>query len=171
MKFVLVPILASVVIFVALLLLTSPATLKHGRTDLVDLSSSPLFMFLALNFIVLAILLGSPNPTDHEVGRRFSFSFNEEVRVDDIDADENEVYVDEGKDEDSDHSNDEVTSDGYEEDDDDSGSDGEIGWCNDEDGDEAPEKDEDGDNNLEKRSEDFIARVIKGWWEERVRED
>ncbi|KAI3410231.1 uncharacterized protein J3R85_018926 [Psidium guajava] len=171
MKFVLVPILASTVIFVAVLLLTSMATSKHGRTDFVDLSSSPLFVFFALNFVVLAILLGSHSPNHREIERRFSFSLNEEIRVDDTHADENEAPIDDGGYEDGGHSNDDVISDGYEEDDDDSGSDGEIGWCNDEDDDEASKKDEDGDNNLEKRSEDFIARVIKGWWEERVRED
>ncbi|KAL3743183.1 hypothetical protein ACJRO7_018478 [Eucalyptus globulus] len=171
MKFVLVPILASLLIFVAVLLLTLLTTSKLERTNFVDLSSSPVFVFLVINFIVLAILLGSLSPTDHEVERRFSLPFNEEVWVNDAEDDENEVHIDGGEDEDDGHPDDDVTSDGYEEDDDDSGSDGEIGWYNDEDGDEASEKDEDGDNNLEKRSEDFIARVMKGWWEERMRED
>ncbi|KAF8032899.1 hypothetical protein BT93_D1704 [Corymbia citriodora subsp. variegata] len=171
MKFVFEPILASALIFVVVLLLTLLTTSKLECTDLVDLSSSPLFVFLALNFIFLAILLGSHSPTDHEVERRFSFSFNEEVWVDDADEDENEVHIDDSEDEDDGHSDDNVTSDGYEEDDDDNGSDGEIGWYNDEDSDEASEKDEDGNNNLEKRSEDFIARIVKGWWEERMTED
>lgn len=172
MKFVLVPILASALIFVAVLLLISLTTSKLKRTNLVDPSSTSLFVFLALNFIVLAILLGSHSHTDHAVERRLSFSFDEEVRVDDpADEDENEVHTDDSEDEDDGRSNDDVTSDGYEEDDDDSGSNGEIGWSNDEDGDEAFEKDEDGDINLEKRSEDFIARVTKGWREERMNED
>ena len=51
-------------------------------------------------------------------------------------------------------------SDGYEEDDDDSGSDDEVGW----------EDEERYDDNLQKRIEDFIAKVTNGWKEEKLRE-
>ena len=51
-------------------------------------------------------------------------------------------------------------SDGYNEDDDDNGSDDEVGWG---------DMDEH-NSNLEKRIEDFIDKVNKGWKEERLRD-
>ncbi|KAJ8767593.1 hypothetical protein K2173_018151 [Erythroxylum novogranatense] len=117
--------------------------------------SSPLFIFSLFNAIILFIVLGNHRPSGDEVEEFFQYSSQSSF------ADDYGDYVkDDNGGSDMEDDNEDRSefdgSDGYDEDDDDDGSEGEVGW----------EDDEEPDENLESRIEDFIAKVIKGWREE-----
>ncbi|KAJ9147792.1 hypothetical protein P3X46_029913 [Hevea brasiliensis] len=146
-------------------LIVSPALvfliLSLAATLVLNFSSS-LFLFSMFNTIILAVVFGNCRPSVEEVdGAWYSFQSSYEDGQDSYDN----IVKDEDNDSDVDDDDDQrenYFSDGYDEDDDDSGSDGEIGWEDD---------DEEIDDNLQRRIEDFIAKVNKGWREEWLREN
>lgn len=169
MKIVLVPILSSVIVLsVAFLLVGLRSASDDRNLNLVGSSlSSPLFVFSVFNVIVIAVLLVSHNPGEYEAGVGIISLDGEEAYGGDADKcggqHDGDGYGCGGADEDTSDSDQSVDSDGYDEDDDDdSGSEHDTGW--------EDEEEQDGDGDLEKRIEDFIDNVIKGWREERMKE-
>lgn len=119
--------------------------------------SSTLFLFSMLNTVILAVVVGSYRPSVEEGdGGWYSFqSWYEEVE-DAYDKDE-----DYDSDDDDDYEKENDFSDGYDRDDE-GDRDGEIGWEDD---------DEEEDDNLQRRIEEFIAKVNRGWRDEWLREN
>ncbi|XP_012087235.1 secreted acidic protein 1A [Jatropha curcas] len=133
--------------------------------------SSQFFLFSLFNTLVLSIIiLGSnrPSSTDEIDGAWF---YSHQDQNDDMFHYTNNIkdeYKNHGDDDsdDDDCRKENYFSDGYDEDDDDSSSDGEVGWDDDDE-----EEEEVIDENLQRRIEDFIAKVNKGWREEWLREN
>ncbi|KAJ4712883.1 hypothetical protein OWV82_015049 [Melia azedarach] len=140
-----IPISVIVILLVAAILV-----LKYS------LLSSPFFLFSLFNIIIFAIMVASYRPYTYEVDELFPFFCgSDELGVDTHDN------IKEYSDEDDEDCGDEYHgSDGYDEDDDDNGSEGEVGW----------EDEEGSDGNLQKRIEDFIAKVNDRWREEKLRD-
>ncbi|KAB2622549.1 phosphopantothenoylcysteine decarboxylase subunit VHS3 [Pyrus ussuriensis x Pyrus communis] len=173
MMFVGVPRPIFLLLFLASALVLSYFLQSISRRDL-QFSSNPLFVFSLFNIIIGAIIVGNHRPSSGEADDAISFVYHsyelEEDGADDSEDAKSDKYSSlEGCDHCRDHvdDNDDGESEdgdfdfeGYEEDDDDNGSDDEIGWG---DMDEY-------DCNLEKRIEDFIDKVNKGWREERLRD-
>ncbi|TQD81699.1 hypothetical protein C1H46_032751 [Malus baccata] len=141
MRFVGVPTPIFLLLFLASLLVLSYFLQSISQRNL-HFSSNPPFVFLLFNIIIVAIIVGNHRPSFVEVDDIISFVYHSYELEEDGAGDA------------------EDTKNGYDEDDDDNGSEGEIGW---------------GDMdeyyyNLEKRIEDFIDKVNKGWREERVRD-
>lgn len=142
MKLVGIPILVFLVLCLAAILI-------------LDISS-PFFLYPLFNIIILVIIFGSYRPYVDKVDGVFP-SFPDEVGDDVYD---NIRDGSDNSDDDDDYKQN-YGSDGYEEDDDDNGSDGEIGW----------QDDEEFDDNLERRIEEFIAKVNTGWKEEQLEDN
>ncbi|XP_009373368.2 secreted acidic protein 1A [Pyrus x bretschneideri] len=173
MMFVGVPRPIFLLLFLASALVLSYFLQSISRRDL-QFSSNPLFVFSLFNIIIGAIIVGNYRPSSGEADDAISFVYHsyelEEDGADDsADAKSDKYSSLEGCDHCRDHvddnddgesEDDDFDFEGYEEDDDDSGSDDEIDWG---DMDEY-------DCNLEKRIEDFIDKVNKGWREERLRD-
>ncbi|KAM2504226.1 hypothetical protein PS1_038166 [Malus domestica] len=159
MRFDGVPTPIFLLLFLASLLVLSYFLQSISRRNL-HFSSNPPFVFLLVNIIIVAIIVGNHRPSSVEADDIISFVYHSyELEEDGAGYDKCSDHVDDndgGESESDDH----FDSDGYDEDDDDNGSEGEIGWG---DMDEY-------DYNLEKRIEDFIDKVNKGWREERVRD-
>ncbi|KAM2034984.1 hypothetical protein ACFX16_038135 [Malus domestica] len=134
MRFDGVPTPIFLLLFLGSLLVLSYFLQLISRRNL-HFSSNPPFVFLLVNIIIVAIIVGNHRPSSVEADDIISFAYHSYELEED-------------------------GADGYDEDDDDNGSKGEIGWG---DMDEY-------DYNLEKRIEDFIDKVNKGWREERVRD-
>lgn len=161
MKLVLVPVLSFFIAISVAFLLVGLRSASDRRSFPDSSLFSPLSVFLVFNVIVVAVLLASHMPGAYE-GGLFVLPLDEEEGCcgdsgkykprSDGDGD---GYGCGGADRD-------IDSDGNNEDGNDSGSKDNTGW--------EDEEEQEGDDNLEKRIEDFIDKVVKGWREEMMKE-
>lgn len=120
-----------------------------------------IFVFSVFNVISFVVLVRGyrPSSDEFEASVPFVFTLYDDYGDDHKDKHYDDYFYDEDDDDDQSAYH---GSDGYdEEDDDDYGSDDEIGWNDDDDYDNNEQ-----DYDLERRVEDFIAKVIAGWKEE-----
>lgn len=163
MKLVLVPVLSFFIAISVAFLLVGLRSASDRRSFPDSSLFSPLSVFLVFNVIVVAVLLASHMPGAYE-GGLFVLPLDEEEGCcgdsgkykprSDGDGD-GDGYGCGGADRD-------IDSDGNNEDGNDSGSKDNTGW--------EDEEEQEGDDNLEKRIEDFIDKVVKGWREEMMKE-
>ena len=149
MKLVCSPIPARIILCVlALLVLKSLSTLISKHCNL-EFSYSPLSLFILFNAITVALIVGSHNPSIDEFDGVFSYlcslyevgaSFDNTEECSDVNVFEDDT----------------CGSDGYHGDDE---GDTDDSW-----------HDEEEYDDLQKRIEDFIAKVNNGWREERLKE-
>lgn len=139
---------------------SSPSILECE--NLLGSSFSVVLMVFVFNTMIFAFLVKGYMPSYEEFDN-FDWSLPFQLMVDGM-KEEHEEYrcnnIDTGDDDD----NDDYCypcSDGYNEDDDDDSSDEEVGWAD----------EEQDDDDLDKRIEEFIAKVNKGWREEWLREN
>ncbi|XVF52720.1 hypothetical protein PTKIN_Ptkin05aG0041000 [Pterospermum kingtungense] len=138
---------------VALLVLKSLSTWISKHCNL-EFSISPVSLFILFNAITVAVIVGSHKPSSiDEFDGVYSYLCSlYEVGASFDDSEEcSDVYV---------FQDDTCGSDGYHEDDDD-----------DDDMDDSLCDEEYDDDDLQKRIEDFIAKVNNGWREERLKEE
>ncbi|ONI06794.1 hypothetical protein PRUPE_5G081400 [Prunus persica] len=169
MRVVGVPGTVFLLLFMAAALVLS-SLLQSISKESLHFSSNPLFVFSLFNIIIVAIIVGSHRSSSGEVDSIIPFLYHQYEPEEDADNDVEDTKSDkylnlDGYENGSDCVDDEsedysFDSDGYNEDDDDNGSDDEVGWG---------DMDEH-NSNLEKRIEDFIDKVNKGWKEERLRD-
>lgn len=158
MKIVRAPILGRLFLcVVALLILKSLSTSITKHCNL-EFSNNPLYLFILFNAIIIAVIVGSHKPPIDEFDGVFPYlsfvyeagaSFDNTDEFSDIDVFEDDT----------------CSSDGYQEDDDDDDDDDKE-----EDTDDSWYDEEEYGDDLQKRIEDFIAMVNKGWREERLEE-
>lgn len=157
-------------LFLAAVLVLTSLFQSISKQRNLQFSSNPLFVFSLFNIIIFAIIVGDHRPSTEDVGGILPFQCDEDAS-DDREDDDSGKHCDmdgyvhgseevDDQDDESEEDEGDYDSDGYHEDDDDNGSNDEIGWG---DTDES-------DDNLERRVEDFIDRVYKGWREERLRD-
>ncbi|OMO80926.1 hypothetical protein COLO4_23851 [Corchorus olitorius] len=130
-------------IAVALLFLKFLFTINTKHYNLV-LSNTPLLSFILFNSIIVAIIVGSHKPSIDEINGSFPYmydSFDITQEYSDVDDFEDDIH----------------SLDGYQEDEED---DMDDGWSD----------EEEFDDDLQKRIEDFIAKVNNGWREERLKD-
>ena len=142
-------------------LYSSLSILECGK--LLGSSFSVVLMVFAFNTLIFAFLVRGYSRSYDEFDD-FDWSSPFILSVDGMEEKHVEDrcnYIDSSdSDNDDDYNN--PCSDGYNEDDDDDGTDEEIGWTDEE---------QDDDDDLNKRIEEFIAKVNKGWREEWLREN
>lgn len=142
---------------------SSPSFSRHCNRES---SFGPLLLFLVFNTLLVTLIIGSHKSPPNEDGKGMPFSchfYGVGSVYDDAGTILKENY-DAEDDEEDEGDGDGCASDGYYEDDDDNGSD-------DDDNDDWDDCRNEYDENLERRIEDFIAKVNKGWREERLMED
>ncbi len=150
-----VNILIPLILFSAAILVLNLWSANHQQHKPLRFSSSPLLVYSVFNMIIIVILIGNYRPSSEEVDGAMPpflpLYEGEKDTQDDtgnyIDHEDEENHGSDGNDKDDD-------------DDDDGSGDDEICW----------QDEEEYDNNLERRIEDFIAKVNEEWRKERLRE-
>ncbi|XP_021279466.1 coiled-coil domain-containing protein 1-like [Herrania umbratica] len=156
MKLVYSPIPARIILCVAALLVLKSLSTSISERCNPEFSYDPLFLFILFNAITVAVIVGINKPSIDEIDGFFPHScslyegpfINSTEKYSDVD----------------DFEDDTPSSDGYHADEDD-----DDGHHEDEDEDDSCNDEEESDD-LQKRIEDFIAKVINGWREEKLRE-
>lgn len=148
----------SLTLMILLVFCFSPSVSQHhsflGSTYelIMKAKSSPVFMFCICNLIVVTVLPGSLRPSDGEFDSFVSLLLAEHVKEEE--KGEEMVEEEEEEEEEDFHG-----YDGYDEDNDDNGSE-----------DVDTDSEDEGGDDLNRKIEEFIAKINREWREERLRE-